>query len=300
LAKGREVIVSRGEAVEIGGGFRIPDVLRESGARLVEVGTTNRTYIQDYETAITDATAAFLKVHASNFRVMGFTHSASLGELVELGRRRGVPVLHDVGSGCLIDTTQFGLEHEPMPQESMAAGVDLAFFSGDKLLGGPQAGIIVGKKSLVDLLKRHPLVRAVRMDKLDIAALSATLLHYLKGEALAKIPVWRMIAADIRTLENRARQWANKIGHECTVVKGLSTIGGGSLPGEAIPTWLAAIGEQGITGRLEGLAARLRQGDPAVVARIEDNRLLMDPRTVFPEEDERLIRAVKASLEPKR
>ena len=180
VAQGKEVIVSRGEAVEIGGGFRIPDVLRQSGATLVEVGTTNKTYARDYEAAITENTGAILSVHASNFRVVGFTHAPALRELSELRTRFGVPVLHDLGSGCLLDTTQFGLAHEPMPQESIEAGASLAFFSGDKLLGGPQAGIIVGKSASVDVLSNHPLARAVRIDKGSLAALNATLLHYLK------------------------------------------------------------------------------------------------------------------------
>ena len=194
VAHGKEVIVSRGEAVEIGGGFRIPDVLRQSGATLVEVGTTNKTYVRDYEAAITENTGAILSVHASNFRVVGFTHTPSLQELVELGARFGVPVLHDLGSGCLLDTTQFGLAHEPMPQESIAAGASLAFFSGDKLLGGPQAGIVGGKSDLMSVVSRHPLARAVRIDKGSLAALNATLLHYFKGEETSKIPIWDMIS----------------------------------------------------------------------------------------------------------
>ncbi len=296
IAKDREVIVSRGEAVEIGGGFRIPEVLTQSGAKLVEVGTTNRTYIKDYEAAIGDATAALLKVHASNFRVVGFSHAASVEELVKLGAERGIPVLHDLGSGCLLDTAQFGLEHEPMPQESIAAGADLAFFSGDKLLGGPQAGIIVGKRELVERLKRHPLARAIRIDKLDLAALSATLLHYLKGEAIAKVPVWRMIAADSGAHKSRAFRWANLIGHECTVREGLSTIGGGSLPGETLPTWVVSISDGTLTAGVEELARRLRKANPPVIGRIDKDRLLLDPRTVLPEEDEPLLKAVSAAL----
>ena len=186
IASGREVVVSRGEAVEIGGGFRVPDVLRQSGASLVEVGTTNRTYGRDYESAITERTGALLAVHASNFRVMGFTHAPEIRELVEIGEQRGVPVLHDLGSGCLLDSAQFGLMHEPMPQESVGAGVGLSFFSGDKLLGGPQAGIIAGRRELVDVVARHPLARAMRIDKLSMAALAATLLHYIKERSARK------------------------------------------------------------------------------------------------------------------
>ena len=182
LASGKEVIVPRGEAIEIGGGFRIPDVLLQSGANLVEVGTTNKTYLSDYERARTENTGAFLKVHASNFRISGFTHSTGVEELVALGNRHQIPVLHDLGSGCLLDTAHYGLSHEPTPQESVRAGAGLAFFSGDKLLGGPQCGIVVGKKEFVDRLAKHPLARAMRIDKLSLAALSATLLHYVKAK----------------------------------------------------------------------------------------------------------------------
>ena len=186
LASGKDVIVPRGEAVEIGGGFRVPDVLEQSGARLVDVGTTNRTYVRDYENAVTENTGAFLKVHASNFRVEGFTATVEPRELVALGDRLGVPVLHDVGSGALLPTELYGLAHEPTPQESVAAGMGLVFFSGDKLLGGPQAGIVVGKADLVQRLERHPLARAMRIDKLSMTALTATLLHYLRGEAVER------------------------------------------------------------------------------------------------------------------
>ena len=292
IANGREVIVSRGEAVEIGGGFRIPDVLRQSGAALVEVGTTNRTYMADYESAITPDTAAMLKVHTSNFRVIGFTHEASVEELASLGAGRGVPLLHDQGSGCLLDTTQFGLAVEPMVQDSIAAGADLVFFSGDKLLGGPQAGIVAGKRQWVTRLARHPLARAVRIDKLSLAALTATLLHYLKGEALQKIPVWRMISSTPEALEVRARGWQSAVGDAAQVVQGLSAIGGGSLPGESIPTWLLSIETEGA----QGLAKRLRDADTPVIARIEDDRVLLDPRTVLPPEEDALMRSLKSAL----
>ena len=201
LAAGREVIVSRAEAVEIGGGFRVPDVLRQSGATLVDVGTTNRTYLRDYEDATTENTAAYLKVHASNFRVEGFTSEVDVKELAALGDRLGVAVLHDVGSGSLLPTERYGMAHEPMPQESIRAGMGLVFFSGDKLLGGPQAGIVAGRRELVGLLARHPLARAVRIDKLSLASLTATLVHYLRGEAEREIPVWRMISATAEITE---------------------------------------------------------------------------------------------------
>jgi L-seryl-tRNA(Ser) seleniumtransferase len=292
VAAGKQVIVSRGEAVEIGGGFRIPDVLRQSGAELVEVGTTNRTYVQDYENALTERTGAILAVHASNFRVVGFTHAPTIEELVELGRRRGIPVLHDLGSGCLLDTTGFGLTKEPMPQDSIAAGVGLAFFSGDKMLGGPQAGIVAGSKELVGKVARHPLARAVRMDKLSMAALAATLLHYIRGEAADKVPIWRMISTPLEDLDLRAQRWRDALGGSATVVDGASTIGGGSLPGETLPTRLLRLRPSG-AGGAEALAARLRRTDPPVVGRIEDDRLLLDPRTVLPDEDAALLAALR-------
>ena len=295
VASGAEVVVSRGEAVEIGGGFRIPDVLRQSGATLVEVGTTNRTYVKDYEDATSERTGAILSVHASNFRVAGFTHSPELAELVELGRERGVPVLHDLGSGCLLDTAEFGLAHEPMPQESVAAGAALAFFSGDKLLGGPQAGIIVGDEELVGRVTRHPLARAVRIDKLSIAALTATLLHYVSDEATESVPVWRMISESADDLKTRAEGWSASLAVRSTVAEGHSTVGGGSLPGEVLQTWLLGLDPAGRTGGAEALAERLRRGEPPVIGRIEDERVLLDPRTVLPDQDEALLRVVSKS-----
>lgn len=298
LAQGKEVIVSRGQAVEIGGGFRIPDVLRQSGARLVEVGTTNRTYLGDYDDAITHETAGFLRVHSSNFRVIGFTHGVEIHELVGLARRRGVLVLDDLGSGCLLDTARYGLMPEPLVQESIAAGVDVAFFSGDKLLGGPQAGIIAGRKALLDRIKRHPLTRAVRIDKASLAALAATLVHYLRDEATERIPVWRMIAAPLTDLEERAKTWAGGLGVATQVVDGRSMIGGGSLPEEGLRTRLLAFLEEDLPGGLTAqvLAERLRTGTPSVVARIERGRVLLDPRTVLPGEDPQLVQALRVAL----
>ena len=296
IAHGREVIVSRGEAVEIGGGFRIPDVLSRSGAILREVGTTNRTYASDYEEAICAETGALLKVHSSNFVITGFTHETTTGELVEMGARHGVQVIHDLGSGCLLDTARFGLAHEPMVQESVNAGVDLACFSGDKLLGGPQAGIIVGKRDAVSRLASHPLARAMRIDKLSLAALTATLVHYLKGEAVDAVPVWRMIAAPLDALEAAARRLQEAAGGVGGVKSGLSTVGGGSLPGETLPTWLLTIDAGDTPGGAQALAARLRAGDPPVVARIVDDRLVIDPRTVLPGQEEPLARALRAAL----
>jgi L-seryl-tRNA(Ser) seleniumtransferase len=289
LAQDKEVIVSRGQAVEIGGGFRIPDVLGQSGARLVEVGTTNRTYARDYENAITEETAALLRVHTSNFRVIGFTHEVPLEEMVELAHRRNVLLLDDIGSGCLLDTTQFGLGAEPTPQKSLAQGSDLTFFSGDKLLGGPQAGVVVGKRALVDKLRRHPLARAFRIDKLSLAALTTTLLHYLRGEAQETIPIWQMVSMSAEKVESRAKSWAKVLGEAASVVDGKSMIGGGSLPEESIPTAVLAI----TGGSAEELARCLRANDPPIVGRIENDTLLLDPRTVMPEDDALVVQALK-------
>ena len=295
LARGREAIVSRGQLVEIGGGFRIPDVMRQSGARLVEVGTTNRTYIQDYEEAIREETALLMRVHHSNFRLTGFVHQASLEELVDLAQRHNLRVVDDLGSGTLLDTVPFGLAHEPTVQESVAAGADLVSFSGDKLLGGPQAGIIVGRGELIARLKRFPLTRALRVDKTTLAGLQATLLHYLKEEATEQVPVWRMIAMPLAEIEERAQSWARQLeraGARVAVMDGRSTVGGGSLPGETLPTRLVTIHILSP----DNLARRLRLGEPPVVGRIERDRLLLDPRTVLPEQDGDLLRAVKATL----
>jgi len=295
LAKKKEVIVSRGQAVEIGGGFRIPEVMRQSGAKLVEVGTTNCTYAEDYEQVISQRTAALLRVHSSNFRVMGFTHSVTLEEMVALGSRYQLLVFDDLGSGCLLDTTKFGLDPEPVVQESIARGVDLAFFSGDKLLGGPQAGIIVGKKPLVDKLKKHALARAVRIDKIRLAGLVATLIHYLKDEAVTKIPVWRMISAPLGEIERRAEAWAQAPDGLAQVVEGESMIGGGSLPGGTLPTKLVALGGEGKRENLaQTLAQRLRSHDPPIVGRISENLLLLDPRSVLPEEDQAVLQALRS------
>ncbi len=298
LAKGKEVIISRSQSVEIGGGFRIPDVMRQSGARLVEVGTTNKTYVSDYEEAIGPKTGLLLRVHSSNFRISGFTHFVELPELVELGRRHGVVVVDDIGSGALLDTSKFGLGHEPMVQESIEAGVDLVCFSGDKLLGGPQAGLIVGKKALIDRLKKYPLARALRMDKFSLAGLQATLLHYLRGEAVEKVPVWRMIATPLESIERRAQHWTQAIDGlmvETAVIDGQSTAGGGSLPGETLPTKLFAI-KLGDTRSAGVLASKLRSGSPAVVGRVERGKLLLDPRTVLPEEDAQLVSTLSRAL----
>ncbi|TET18050.1 MAG: L-seryl-tRNA(Sec) selenium transferase [Dehalococcoidia bacterium] len=299
LAKRREVIVSRGQAVEIGGGFRIPEVMKQSGAKLVEVGTTNSTYAQDFEQAIGQRTAALLRVHSSNFKIVGFAHVVTLEELVALGNRYEVPVFDDLGSGCFLDTTEFGLDPEPMVQQSISLGVGLAFFSGDKLVGGPQAGLIVGKKHLVDKLKKHPLARAVRIDKVRLAGLVSTLIPYLKGEAVNNIPVWRMISAPLDEMERRATHWAQALGDLAQVIEGESMVGGGSLPGDTLPTRLVAVGKQ---GKKRGqnvaqiLAQRLRTQEPPVVGRLSGSILLLDPRSVLPEEDQAVLQALRSAV----
>lgn len=293
FAQGREVIVSRGEAVEIGGGFRIPDVLRQSGARLVEVGTTNRTYASDYETAITADTAAILRVHTSNFQVIGFTTEPSVSELATVARRRGVLVIDDLGSGCLVETRAYGLAHEPTVQESLSAGSDLALFSGDKLLGGPQCGIIAGKSELVAELRRHPLARALRVDKLTIAALNATLMQYVLGRQDSGVPVWEMLRREPASLRRRARRWARTAGEGGAVVPSRTMVGGGSLPGQGVQTWCAAVTHP------EGantLARRLREWETPVIGRIENDLVLLDPRTVDPADDRLVEEAVTSVL----
>jgi L-seryl-tRNA(Ser) seleniumtransferase len=298
LAAGREVIVSRGQAVEIGGGFRIPDVLRQSGAHLVEVGTTNRTRLADYAGGTGPATAAFLLVHASNFRIVGFAESVAPADLAVFGRERGLPVVADQGSGCLLPTERFGIPaelREPLVQDYLRDQVDLVCFSGDKLLGGPQAGIVAGRAELVSRLKRHPLTRALRPDKVTLAGLAATLYHYQVGEAEREVPVWRMIGASLDSLAARAERWAealNRAGVAAAAVGAESAVGGGSLPGVTLPTRAVAILPR--RGSVDAAAAHLRGGDLPVVVRIADERLLVDPRTVLPDEEEPLLGALAA------
>lgn len=292
IAKGKDVIVSRSEAVEIGGGFRIPDVLVQSGASLKEVGTTNRTYAKDFAGAIGENTGALLLIHASNFKIIGFTHSPTVSELSDLTRSKDIPVLHDIGSGCLLNPIKFGLKNEPMPQQSITDGSDLCFFSGDKLLGGPQAGIIVGKYKYINMLANHPLARAFRIDKLSLAALNATLLHYVRGEAEDKIPIWQMISSSKKELEKRALMIQKKIGDFGSVDNIESTIGGGSLPGETIES----VGLIFPVDSPDELVSRLRNSPNPVLARIEEDNPVIDLRTVLPQEDDLLVESLLASL----
>lgn len=291
LARRRAVVIARSQMIEIGGGFRVPDVMKQSGARLVEVGTTNRVHLADYENALEENPALFLRAHRSNFRIVGFTSEPSLAQMAAVAHQAGIPLLDDLGSGTLLDTARFGLGHEPTVQESLQAGADLVCFSGDKLLGGPQAGLIAGRADLVGKLKKHPLARAVRADKLCLAALSATLLHYLKDEAESQIPIWRMISAPGEEICARARAWADALG-QGDVLQGESTVGGGSLPGETLPTHLLSLDVRSPNRFL----ARLRAAHPPVIARLEADRVLLDPRTVLPEQEPLLLAALQAAL----
>lgn len=291
LAPRKRVIIPRSQLVEIGGGFRVPDVMKQSGARLVEIGTTNRTHLEDYRQALQEPAALVMRAHRSNFKMIGFTGEPEQAEVASLAREAGLPLVDDLGSGALIDTARFGLAHEPTVQESLAAGASLVCFSGDKLLGGPQAGIIVGDRSLIDQLKKHPLARAVRADKLCLAALAATLLHYLKDEAEQEVPILRMLAAKPPQLNQRVKQWAGELGSG-KPVKGLSTVGGGSLPGETLPTWLLAVQPSNV----DQVQGRLRSNEPAIIARVEKDSLLFDPRTVLPQQDETLLAGLQKAL----
>jgi len=284
LANRKSVIVSRSQLIEIGGGFRIPDVMRQSGAKLVEVGTTNRVHLSDYEEALSRPIALVMHAHRSNFKMIGFTGEPERKEIADLAHKFGVLFADDLGSGTLLATERYGLAHEPTVQESLAAGADLVCFSGDKLLGGPQAGIIIGKADLLARIKKHPLARAVRADKLCLAALTATLLHYLKDEAEREIPIWRMISARPKQVKARAGHWAAELG-QGEVLASESTIGGGSLPGESLPTWVLALTVKSAGRFLE----KLRQEQPPVIARTENDRILLDPRTVLPEQDGALL-----------
>ncbi len=291
LARRKEVVIARSQLVEIGGGFRIPDVMKESGARLVEVGTTNRTHLRDFEAALTGRTALLLRAHHSNFRIVGFTTEPDLSEMVALARQHALPVVDDLGSGALLDTAAFGLAHEPTVQESLRRGAALVAFSGDKLLGGPQAGILVGDREQIERLRRHPLARALRPDKLCLAALAATLAHYLRGEATREIPVWRMIAARPEDLRSRAAAWAATL-QSGAILQGRSTVGGGSLPEETLPTWLLAL----VTPQPNRMMDRLRLSATPVIARVEEDQLVFDPRTVLPEQEDTLLAGISAAL----
>jgi len=301
LAEGKEVIVSRGELVEIGGAFRIPDVMKRSGALLREVGTTNRTHLNDYQKAIGPQTALLLKVHTSNFRVMGFTSEVLLQDLVQLGKEHQIPVVDDLGSGCLIDLTHYGLEKEPTVQETIKTGVDAITISGDKLLGGPQAGIILGKKKFLELFKSNPLTRALRIDKLTLAALEATLLLYLdEKKAMEEIPTLRMLSLDTGKLKRRGKRLIKKLSEMInkkaifTLKEDVSQVGGGALPLQELPTVIIAIRPLQVS--VNSLEEKLRKGDPPIISRISKEELLLDMRTVFDEEISSMAAGIEEAL----
>jgi L-seryl-tRNA(Ser) seleniumtransferase len=299
LARGRGVLVSRGELVEIGGGFRIPEILERSGAQLVEVGATNRTRVGDYETALDESdSSAILKVHRSNFRITGFTEEASLAELAALAGARSVALVHDLGSGLMVEAEALGLEGEPRPHDSLAAGSDVVVFSGDKLLGGPQAGLVLGRREIVTRMRSNPLCRALRVDKVTLAGLEATLRLYRDpASALAEIPTLRMLAARPAALGPRARRVAaalEEAGVACGVVETASAVGGGTFPGVELPSSAVAL----VGGGASALARLLRGGDPPVVGRIVDDALLLDMRTVLPGQEGELIEAVARACVP--
>jgi L-seryl-tRNA(Ser) seleniumtransferase len=289
LAHKKRVVISRSQLVEIGGGFRVPDVMKQSQAKLVEVGTTNKIRLSDYREALAEPTALIMRAHRSNFKIVGFTEEPALKEIVDAAHQANVPVLDDLGSGALLDTARYGFAHEPTVQESLAAGVDLVCFSGDKLLGGPQAGILLGKKDLIDRIKKHPLARAVRADKTCLAGLTATLLHYLQDEAESKIPIWRMMSLTLDQLKARAEAWRDELG-QGEVIKAESTVGGGSLPDECVSTYVLALNVKSPDKFLK----KLRESNPPIIARTENDNVLLDPRTVL--NDDLLLKGLKKVL----
>lgn len=293
LAGKKRVVISRSQLVEIGGGFRVPDVMKLSGAKLVEVGTTNKVRVADYREALEEPAALVMRAHRSNFRIVGFTEEPELKEIVEVAHQAGIPVVDDLGSGALLDTANYGFAHEPTVQESLAAGADLVCFSGDKLIGGPQAGLILGKKDLIDRIRKHPLARAVRADKTCLAGVTATLLHYLKDEAEREIPIWRMMSLAPEQVRARAEAWREALG-QGTVMPSESTVGGGSLPEECVSTYVLALEVKSVSRFMKSL----RQARPPVIARVENDTILFDPRTVL--DDERLVAILQSLLSEKK
>jgi len=291
LAAHRNVVIARSQLVEIGGGFRVPDVMKQSGAKLMEIGTTNKVRVSDYEQALEEGGALVMRAHRSNFKIIGFTEEPVFRDVVAAAHKAGVPVVDDLGSGTLLETAKYGLSHEPSVQESLAAGADIVCFSGDKLLGGPQAGIIIGRKDLIEKIKKHPLARAVRADKTCLAGITATLMHYLKDEAEREIPIWRMITTTPEQSKARAQIWQEELGRG-EVVEGESTVGGGSLPGETMPTYLLSLEVKSPDKFLK----RLREQKPPVIARTENDRVLFDPRTILPEQEGALLVALQNVL----
>ena len=291
LARRRRVVISRTQLIEIGGGFRVPDVMKQSGAHLQEIGTTNRVHLRDYEEALQEPIALVLMAHQSNFKIVGFSTEPKADEIVQLAHQHGVPVVNDLGSGVLLNTEEFGLSHEVTVQEALQTGADVVCISGDKLLGGPQAGIIIGKDEYLKKIKKHPLARALRADKICLSLLTATLLHYLQGEALQKIPIWRMISAAPAELQRRAEHWREIIGTG-RIVPGKSAVGGGSLPGDTLPTSLLSVSVK----NPEQFLKKLRTQNPPVIARVENDEVVFDPRTVLPEQEEKFLVALQNVL----
>jgi L-seryl-tRNA(Ser) seleniumtransferase len=289
FAKNREVVVSRNQLIEIGGGFRLPDVLERSGARLVEVGATNKVYLKDYERALTPDTALLLRSHPSNYRISGFTHDVEGAELVELGKRTGIPVVEDLGSGALVDLAEYRLPHERTVQEAVAEGIDLIAFSGDKMLGGPQAGIIVGRSVLVARLRNNPLLRALRIDKITLAALAQTLRLYLSPESRKEIPFFAMLGASLDELRARAQRYVHEL-RAGTIVESTAYVGGGSLPESALPSIAVAFTP---SAGADAAARALRYASTPIVGRIDEGRLLLDLRTILASQDERVISALR-------
>ena len=283
LSARKQVVIARSQLVEIGGGFRVPDVMKLSSAKLVEIGTTNKVRLSDYEEELTGAGLVML-AHRSNFKMIGFTEEPGLKEIVDLAHKAGVIVVHDLGSGALLDTAEYGLAHEPTVQESLANGADVICFSGDKLLGGPQAGIILGKTGLIARIKKHPVARAVRADKTCLAGITATLIHYLKDEALREIPVWKMISMPPEEVKARAESWMHELGTG-VVNENQATVGGGSLPGESMPSFVLEIRMKSPDQFLK----KLREQNPPIIARIDNDKILFDPRALLPEQDSLLL-----------
>lgn len=297
LCKEKEAIVSRGQLVEIGGSFRVPDVMKFSGAKLVEVGTTNRTHLYDYENNINDNTGMLLKVHTSNFKICGFTEEVELESLVKLGNERNIPVVEDIGSGVLVDFSKYGFTHEPTVQESIKKGVDIVTFSGDKMLGGPQAGVIIGKKKYVELMKKNQLTRALRIDKMTLSALESTLRYYLdEKEAIENIPTLNMILSSKEDMKKKAMKFRKKFRHaldnfEFKIDEDYSMVGGGSMPTEKIPTYVIKISSENTS--VNEMEKILRLNETAIITRVFNNELILDVRTIFDEDIEEIIKALR-------
>jgi L-seryl-tRNA(Ser) seleniumtransferase len=291
FANGKRVIIPRSQLVEIGGGFRVPDVMKQSGAKLVEIGTTNKVRLSDFEEALTEPAGLVMRAHRSNFKMIGFTDEPPIKDIIQVAHKFQALFLDDLGSGALLDTAKYGMDHEPAVQESISAGADVVCFSGDKLLGGPQSGIIIGKEELIIKIRKHPLARAMRADKLCLAALTATLQHFLKNEAEREIPVWQMIAKSPRKIKVAAESWKRRLGAG-QVMKSESTVGGGSLPGEILPSYVLAL----TVKNPDRFTSLLRAQTPAVIARTEKDLILLDPRTVLADQEESLLAILKSLL----